>query len=79
VADIGEEETLVDGDVCGVLVRGRVGGALIGNVAAPSQTSPPASHPLRSVPRVTHEADASTDEGVEMAREQDVQELADVE
>jgi hypothetical protein len=29
VADIGEEETLVDGDVCGVLVGG-VGGALIG-------------------------------------------------
>jgi hypothetical protein len=30
VADIGEEETLVDGDVCGVLVGGGVGGALIG-------------------------------------------------
>jgi hypothetical protein len=29
VADVGEEETLVDGDVCGVLVGG-VGGALIG-------------------------------------------------
>lgn len=28
---------------------------------------------------VTHKADASTDEGVEMAREEDVQELADVE
>jgi hypothetical protein len=30
VADIGEEESLVDGDVGGVLVRGGVGGALIG-------------------------------------------------
>jgi hypothetical protein len=30
VADVGEEETLVDGDVCDVLVRGGVGGALIG-------------------------------------------------
>jgi hypothetical protein len=30
VADIGEEEALVDGDVGGVLVGGRVGGALIG-------------------------------------------------
>jgi hypothetical protein len=29
VANVGEEETLVDGDVCGVLVGG-VGGALIG-------------------------------------------------
>jgi hypothetical protein len=29
VADVGEGETLVDGDVCGVLVGG-VGGALIG-------------------------------------------------
>src|SRR5688572_30025288 len=30
VVDVGEEETLVDGDVCGVLVEGGVGGALIG-------------------------------------------------
>jgi hypothetical protein len=30
VADVGEEETLIDGDVCGVLVGGGVGGALIG-------------------------------------------------
>ena len=30
MADVGEEETLVDGDVCGVLVGGGVGGALIG-------------------------------------------------
>jgi hypothetical protein len=30
VADVGEEETLVDGDVCGVLVGGGVGGALVG-------------------------------------------------
>jgi hypothetical protein len=30
VADVGEEETLVDGDVCGVLVVGGVSGALIG-------------------------------------------------
>jgi hypothetical protein len=30
VANVGEEETLVDGDVCGVLVGGGVGGALIG-------------------------------------------------
>jgi hypothetical protein len=29
VADVGEEKTLVDGDVCGVLVGG-VGGALVG-------------------------------------------------
>jgi hypothetical protein len=30
VADVWEEETLVDDDVCGVLVRGGVGGALVG-------------------------------------------------
>jgi hypothetical protein len=30
MADVGEEETLVDDDVCGVLVGGGVGGALIG-------------------------------------------------
>jgi hypothetical protein len=30
VADVGEEETLVDGDVSGVLVGGGVSGALIG-------------------------------------------------
>jgi hypothetical protein len=30
VADVGEEETFVDGDVGGVLVGGGVGGALIG-------------------------------------------------
>jgi hypothetical protein len=30
VADVGEEETLVDDDVGGVLVGGGVGGALIG-------------------------------------------------
>jgi hypothetical protein len=30
VADVWEEEDLVDGDVCGVLVGGGVGGALIG-------------------------------------------------
>jgi hypothetical protein len=30
VADIGEEKTLGDGDVCGVLVGGGVGGALLG-------------------------------------------------
>jgi hypothetical protein len=30
VADVGEEETLVDGDVCSVLVGGGVSGALIG-------------------------------------------------
>ena len=30
MADVGEEETLVDGDFCGVLVGGGVGGALIG-------------------------------------------------
>jgi hypothetical protein len=30
VADVGEEEALVDGDVGGVLVGGAVGGALVG-------------------------------------------------
>jgi hypothetical protein len=30
VADVGEEETLVDGDVGGVLIGGGVSGALIG-------------------------------------------------
>jgi hypothetical protein len=30
VVDVGEDESLVDGDVCGVLVGGGVGGALIG-------------------------------------------------
>jgi hypothetical protein len=30
VADVGEEKTLGDGDVCGVLVEGGVGGALVG-------------------------------------------------
>ena len=29
MADVGEEKTLVDDDVCGVLVGGGVGGALI--------------------------------------------------
>jgi hypothetical protein len=28
VADVGEEKSLVDGDVCGILIRGGVGGAL---------------------------------------------------
>jgi hypothetical protein len=30
MADVGEEETLIDGDVCGILIGGGVGGALIG-------------------------------------------------
>ena len=30
MADVGEEETLVDSDVCSVLIGGGVGGALIG-------------------------------------------------
>jgi hypothetical protein len=30
VSDVGEEKTLGDGDVCGVLVGGGVGGALVG-------------------------------------------------
>jgi hypothetical protein len=30
VADVGEEKSLIDGDVGGVLVRGGVGGALVG-------------------------------------------------
>jgi hypothetical protein len=30
VADVGEEEVFVDGDVSDVLVRGGVGGALVG-------------------------------------------------
>ena len=30
VANVGEEKSLVDGDVCGVLVGGGVGGALVG-------------------------------------------------
>jgi hypothetical protein len=30
VADVGEEKTFGDGDVCGVLVRGGVGGAVVG-------------------------------------------------
>jgi hypothetical protein len=30
VTDVGEEKTLGDGDVCGILVGGGVGGALIG-------------------------------------------------
>jgi hypothetical protein len=30
VADVGEEKSLDDGDVCGVLVGGGVGGALVG-------------------------------------------------
>jgi hypothetical protein len=30
VADVREEKALVDGDVCGILVGGGVGGALIG-------------------------------------------------
>jgi hypothetical protein len=30
VADVGEEKTLGDGDVCGVLVGGGVGGTLVG-------------------------------------------------
>jgi hypothetical protein len=30
VADVGEEKTLGDGDVCGVLIGGGVSGALVG-------------------------------------------------
>jgi hypothetical protein len=30
VADVGEEKTFGDGDVCGVLVGGGIGGALVG-------------------------------------------------
>jgi hypothetical protein len=30
VADVGEEKTLSDGDVCGILVGAGVGGALVG-------------------------------------------------
>jgi hypothetical protein len=30
VADVGEEKAFGDGDVCGVLVGGGVGGALVG-------------------------------------------------
>jgi hypothetical protein len=30
VADVGEEKTFVDNDVCGILVGGGVGGALVG-------------------------------------------------
>ena len=30
MADVGEEKTLGDGDVCGVLVGGGVGGPLVG-------------------------------------------------
>jgi hypothetical protein len=30
VADVGEAKTLVEGDVCGILVGGGVNGALIG-------------------------------------------------
>jgi hypothetical protein len=30
VVDVGEEKTLVDGDVCGILVGGGVGGAHVG-------------------------------------------------
>jgi hypothetical protein len=30
VADVGEEKTFVDGDVCGILVGGGVGGAHVG-------------------------------------------------
>jgi hypothetical protein len=37
MVDVGEEETLIDGDVCGVLVGGEVGGALIG-VPLPAYT-----------------------------------------
>jgi hypothetical protein len=38
VANVGEEETFVDGDVGGVLVGGGVGGALIG-VSFPTHVS----------------------------------------
>ena len=38
MANVGEEKTLVDGDVGGVLMRGGVGGALIG-VSLPSHVS----------------------------------------
>jgi hypothetical protein len=31
VADIGEEKSLVDGDVCGILIEGGVGGAHVGD------------------------------------------------
>jgi hypothetical protein len=41
VADVGEEEALVDGDVGGILVRGGVGGALVGVHPRPMCVSPP--------------------------------------
>jgi hypothetical protein len=40
VADVGEEEAFVDGDVGGVLVGG-VGGALVGVHSRPMCASPP--------------------------------------
>jgi hypothetical protein len=41
VADVGEEKSLVDGDVGGVLVGGGVGGALVGVPFPPMCASPP--------------------------------------
>jgi hypothetical protein len=41
VADVGEEKSLVDGDVGGVLVGGGVGGALVGVSFHPMCGSPP--------------------------------------
>jgi hypothetical protein len=53
VADVGEEKSLGDGDVGGVLVGGRVGGALIGvplaahmGIAAPLLVVPLLFSPL---------------------------------
>ena len=53
MADVGEEKTLGDGDVCGVLVGGGVGGALVGvpfashmGIAAPLLVVPLLFSPL---------------------------------
>jgi hypothetical protein len=41
VADVGEEESLVDGDVGGILVAGGVGGALMESHSRHTWASPP--------------------------------------
>ena len=50
VADVGEEEAFVDGDIDGVLVGGGVGGALVGAPDTRGHCRPSCSIPLLLLP-----------------------------
>jgi hypothetical protein len=68
VANVWEEETLVDGDVCGVLVRGGVGGAPICRRFEPGGSLDRRVN-CRRVPQPSRGLQASTREGARGLRE----------